>query len=543
MHYRIGINFFVLIIIIFLGILLRFYKLDSIPVQLNHDEISQLYDLKSIAETGKDIYGNSYPLALPSTGDYKPGHYIYISMISYLLFGDQEVTIRIAAAFFGILTILGTFLFVKILTKNWHIALLASFLIAITPSEIFYSRKSFESIIGVCLNLFGLFYLIKGLTLRGLNAFIYIGILIMTLAMYVYTSYVITVPLTLLLMLLIYWKKANLNRSSFFRIVVFWLICIFPLIFITFTNNDLRFRASSVFLTQDPNLGKLIGLTHNPLKAYFDLVFVKYLNQFNPVFLFVNGLSLTNQTMLDSGPLMIVQFPLIIMSFIFLFLYKKFLFQGKFLFFLILIAMIPSSITFEDFSPHRSVFTFTLFSIISAFGLYWLIHIIITSEFNKLFQSVLLGIIMLILTLNLTYFIRIYAFSYPYEKSQYIQYPFKQVAQYIWSQYNNFETIIFDPKFGITEPFVGVGAHYYLAYYGNLSPKEVQMMNLDLSEREMVMNKIIIRQIYWPYDKDLRNVLIIGSKWTIPIEQVDKNKIIYTFHFFDGQDAFYAIKL
>ncbi|MDP3973542.1 MAG: glycosyltransferase family 39 protein [Candidatus Daviesbacteria bacterium] len=533
----------ILLLIIIFGSFLRFYRLDNIPVQLNHDEISQLYDLKSIVGTGKDIYGNSYPLAFPSTGDYKPGHYIYISMIPYLLFGDQEVTIRIAAAFFGILTILGTFLFVKILTKNWHVALLASFLIAITPSEIFYSRKSFESIIGVCLNLFGLFYLIKGLTLRGLNAFIYIGILIMTLAMYVYTSYVITVPLTLLLIFFIYWKKANLNRNSFFRIVTLWLICIFPLIFITFTNNDLRFRASSVFLTQDPNLGKLIGLTHNPLKAYFDLVFVKYLNQFNPVFLFVNGLSLTNQTMLDSGPLMIVQFPLIIMSFIFLFLYKEFLFQGKFLFFLILIAMIPSSITFDDFSPHRSVFAFTLFSIISAFGLYWLIHVIITSELNKLFQSVLLGIIMLILTLNLTYFIRIYAFSYPYEKSQYIEYPFKEVSQYIWSQYGNFDNIIFDPKFGTIQPFVGVGAQYYIAYYGNLEPIFVQSEYLDLKDRQMSIGKIKIRQIYWPNDKNLKNILIIGSKWTIPINELDKAKIIHEFALYDGQPALYAIKL
>src|SRR3989344_8999886 len=137
----------ILLLITLFGGFLRFYKLDKYPIQLNHDEISQLYDSASIVETGKDIYGNFLPLAFPSTGDFKVGHYIYISLIPYFIFGIKEFMIRIPSAFFGTLEILAVFLFINQLTKNYKLSLLSVVLVAITPSEIFYSRKSFESVI------------------------------------------------------------------------------------------------------------------------------------------------------------------------------------------------------------------------------------------------------------------------------------------------------------------------------------------------------------------------------------------------------------
>ena len=82
----------ILLLLLFItltGGLLRFYQLDKYPVQLNHDEISQLYDTDSVAQTGKDIYGNFLPLAFPSTGEFKVGHYIYITVLPYFIFGAR----------------------------------------------------------------------------------------------------------------------------------------------------------------------------------------------------------------------------------------------------------------------------------------------------------------------------------------------------------------------------------------------------------------------------------------------------------------------
>lgn len=132
--------------------------------------------------------------------------------------------------------------------------------------------------------------------------------------------------------------------------------------------------------------------------------------------------------------------------------------------------------------------------------------------------------------------------SYPYEKSQNLQYPFKQVAQFAWLQYNNYDQIIFDPKFGEAAPVIGVGANYYLAYYGNYSPKNFQK-RYQINNQGLFFDKFSIREVFWAKDKDLSKVLIIGSSWSLPVQSINKDKILKTFYFYDGKPAFYAIEL
>lgn len=541
MHKLVNTKLF-LIAIILIAALFRFYKLSEYPVQLNHDEVSQLYDTASIVKTGKDIYGNFLPLAFLSTGDYKVGHYIYISTISYLIFGDREVTIRIPAAIFGTLTVLAVFLFINLLTKNWKLAMFSAALIAITPSEIFYSRKSFENVIGVCLNFFGLFCLLSTLDVKKNKLWGYVGAVIFALAMYIYTSQIIIVPLLLISFTFIF--KNSIRGKQFLKFFTLWLILLTPLIFMTLTNPDLRFRAASVFITQDVNLGSLISLSQDPFKSYIDFISLKYLNQLNPVYLFANGLDFTNQGLLGIGPLLFWQLPFVILGIIFLIRTKSLKIARRFLFSLVAISILPSAVTFESYSPHRAMFSFANLSIISAFGLYWFVQLILTLKIKKEFKASLFFVIIAAFFINLLYFIRMYAISYPFEKSQKIQYPFKQVSQFIWSEYDNFESIVFDPQFGEIEPQIGVGTQYYLAYYGHYPPDKLQEeYRIGNKPREVLFDKFSIRQVYWLEDKDLKNTLIIASPWSVPVDTIDKNKIIKTFYFYNKTPAFYAIKL
>ncbi|MDP3758841.1 MAG: glycosyltransferase family 39 protein [Candidatus Daviesbacteria bacterium] len=309
---------FILVLIILAGAFFRFFRLAEYPIQLNHDEISQLYDTRSILETKKDIYGNFLPLAFPSTGDYKVGHYIYISTIPNLLLGNKEITIRIPAAFFGTLTILAVFLFIKILTKNWLLAIFSAAVISFTPSEIFYSRKSFENVIGSSLDFFGLFFFLKHLKEGAGRGWAVLGVFVLAIAMYIYTSQTILIPLLMLLLIILFRKKILAQRKDFLLIFVLWIIFIIPLIIITTVNPSLRFRAQSVFVTQDVNLGKVINLNENKLKSYIDFIPTKLLHQFDPGYLFLDGLDLTNQNAFDVGPLLVWQFPFLVMGIIFL---------------------------------------------------------------------------------------------------------------------------------------------------------------------------------------------------------------------------------
>ena len=69
-----------LVFIVFLAVLLRFFKLGSIPPHLTPDEAALGYNAYSILKTGKDEFGKTFPLVFKSFGDYKPGLYVYASV-------------------------------------------------------------------------------------------------------------------------------------------------------------------------------------------------------------------------------------------------------------------------------------------------------------------------------------------------------------------------------------------------------------------------------------------------------------------------------
>ena len=549
--YQMNIKILLLLLFITLtGGLLRFYQLDKYPVQLNHDEISQLYDTDSVAQTGKDIYGNFLPLAFPSTGEFKVGHYIYITVLPYFIFGAREVTIRIPAAFFGTLIIPAVFLFIHQLTKNRKLALISAAVIAITPSEIFYSRKSFENIIGTFFVFCGLFALFRQLERNQGRFGPLLTALLLALPMYIYTSHTIVVPFTVGVFALLFRRKIRPLYKRFLMMLIVWIILLLPLVYITLNNPGIRFRASTVSIFQDANLtNQLQNIKQNNLvlsaiyqvKTVLEFSSTKYLKQFDPTYIFASGLDLTNQGMIGMGPLMLLQLPFFLLGIIYIVKPPFFLNNGKFLLALIFLAMLPSGFTYEEFSPHRSVWAFSIMSIISSFGIFWFFQVI-QKIFSMPIRAGLMCIFVLLLIINFVYFIHIYTVNFPFEKSQSIHYPYKQVALFAWSKHDQFDHIIVDPVYGQSAPVKAVAVHYYLAYYGNYPPAKFQK-DLKIEKSGMSFDKFIVREIDWSKDQNLRNTLIIASPWSIPTETIDKNKIIQRFDFYDGQPAFYAIKL
>ncbi len=83
-------------LVILAGILLvasslRFYKLTEIPPSLEWDEAATAYDANSILRTGRDQYGNFLPLSFRSIDDYKPPLYTYLTSISIVFFGWNDL--------------------------------------------------------------------------------------------------------------------------------------------------------------------------------------------------------------------------------------------------------------------------------------------------------------------------------------------------------------------------------------------------------------------------------------------------------------------
>ena len=101
-----------LLLIILIGIFLRFYRLGDVPSSLNWDEVSWGYNAYSITQTGKDEHGASFPLSFQAFGDYKQPVYVYLAAVSVKLFDLNPFSVRLPSAVLGSATILFVYLLV-----------------------------------------------------------------------------------------------------------------------------------------------------------------------------------------------------------------------------------------------------------------------------------------------------------------------------------------------------------------------------------------------------------------------------------------------
>ena len=148
--------YLILSVIVLLAALLRFPFLDVFPPSMIQDEVGIGYSAISIAETGKDEWGISYPLVFKSFGDYKAPAFIYTTALLYKVIGWQEVLPRMTSALAGLIIVLSGGLWAKKLFKSEELGLVAALLLAVNPWTIHLSRMALESNLGLAFFMLGL---------------------------------------------------------------------------------------------------------------------------------------------------------------------------------------------------------------------------------------------------------------------------------------------------------------------------------------------------------------------------------------------------
>src|SRR5581483_10976696 len=105
---------FILLGIVVVAFLCRFWQLGSNPPSLTWDEVAWGYNAYSLGIDGRDEFGKFLPHDfLESFGDYKPPVYAYLAIIPVKLFGLTEFATRFPSAFFGTLTVFLTYFLTK----------------------------------------------------------------------------------------------------------------------------------------------------------------------------------------------------------------------------------------------------------------------------------------------------------------------------------------------------------------------------------------------------------------------------------------------
>ena len=98
-----------LISIVVLAAILRFWQLGLVPPSPDWDEAALGYNAYSLLKTGKDEYGTRWPLALRSFDDYKPPLYAYLAIPTVKYLGLSTYSVRLPAAINGVLGVIGAY--------------------------------------------------------------------------------------------------------------------------------------------------------------------------------------------------------------------------------------------------------------------------------------------------------------------------------------------------------------------------------------------------------------------------------------------------
>lgn len=410
-----------LIAILILALVLRVYKLDSVPPAISWDEADVGYNALAIANYGRDEYGKFFPLFFRSFGDDKHPVHIYATAISTKILGLNEFSTRLPSALFGVFNVLLIYILSKILFKEDLIALSAALFLTISPYNLHFSRFNHEANFAFFFFLLGLilFYL----SLKKRKMMLPISMLSFSICFLTYHPAKVVVPVTLFILAILYFKKIILNIKG---IMISFLILIL-LMLIMIANPQLFGMARVNQTTLDKievKKTKLFQLTHNEFLGKINLVFIQYSWHFSPQYLFISG-DKNARLSSHSGEFYKIDALFLILGLVYL-LYKRS--KGGFMLLVWgIVAPLPSSLVEE--APHaaRAMFMMGSWHLISALGWYS----ILTISRKIFFRWIIIFATIIALGFSLFNYLNYYFGEYAKRYAIDWQYGMKQIVEFV----------------------------------------------------------------------------------------------------------------
>jgi 4-amino-4-deoxy-L-arabinose transferase-like glycosyltransferase len=503
----------IFIIIFLIGLFLRIIYLEKIPPGLYIDHVTKAYDAYSILKSGKNVYGEKFPLFFDTGLDRREPIFIYTISFFIFLFGLSKISVSLAAVFYGTMTILATYLFVKS-TFGEKEALISSFLIAVSPWNFVLSRNVFR-VISLP------FFLVMGLYFWRISDFknkkyIALSGIFFGLVLYTYTTSRLFLPLILISLFVIDFKKIIKRKKSIIVFILSFLITSLPFIYyFTLNYNELQKRFNSISIFNKEFIEKNKSLSNKDIILLYCETFLKnYLKHFSFNFLFLHGDSNHRHSVPNFGQLHIFEFPLLLIGIIICLIRKNNYY--KFLIFWLIIYPIPSSLTNEGI-PHalRSYNGFPVFEIISSLG-----FVFIIDEIYKRKMTFLILLIFIVIVFFCYKFFAYYFQRYSIETYYYYDKYLGEAIQYGIKLENNYDKIILDTDV--------MGQEYYVAFYKKLDPNLFRESKIKttkfclINECEQLENKKVL--LITDKEKNVKNFNLINKL------QIENNKTVFYFY-------------
>lgn len=476
-----------LIVILLLAFLLRVVGVDQYPVGFTPDEASWGYDAYSLFKTGKDQWGESWPLTLRSFGDFKLPLYAYLTIPSVAIFGLNEFATRLPNAVFGTLAVLATYLMVKELFRNKNhpsLPLLAALLLAISPWHITLSRGAFEANLTTFFLPLGVWAFLKGLKQP---LWMVVSAICLGLNLFTYHSARIITPLIVLTLIVLtphyYQRSVVKHRWALGVFSVFLAVAFYTIFFgagargtdiaiFNPTDNwasvaDRRYE--SVLSGLPDSLSRVFS---NKIVYTIKTFITNYFSYLSPQFLFTQGAGEWTYGMIPGrGVLYLVELPFILTA-----VWQ--IVRGKLtrmnpislIAVWILLSPIPAALTKgPGYAGNRAAVMMPAIQILSAYGAVVLWNIAQT-RWPRLKHKLLYGYVAILL-FSLAFLMEAYIYHSPREASGSMLYGRKEAISFAVSVEEQYATILINRS--LSEPQI------YVAFYKKWDPTDYQNESRD----------------------------------------------------------------
>lgn len=498
----------VLFLIIVLATVFRLYRLDEFP-SFHADEADFANNGYSILKTSRDQEGNFLPLGTTSVGDLRPAFYAYLSAFSIKLFGFNELATRLPTTIFSLLTIVLLFFITLEIFKDKKMALLSSFLLAVSFWHITLSREASEKIVALFLVTCGIFWLYRYLhTLK-------IRYILMALVLFFISIHTYYAPRFFLLVFLpiihFFLKKSFFSKKGFFVATLFSVFCLLTIFFTFFySTSSERIKQLSIFnnpstiallgeqIREDGSTGNVLltRFFHNKPLAFTLTTVKNYLSYFSPQFLFLDG-GFPNRVKVPAVGLMnYFEFPFLLIG---VYLLMKRLLEErmpelKILFCWILISIFPAALTFDEVpNIYRTILILPPLIMIIAYGM--------VKSFSFFSKNKLFIIIMPIFIFgygwSFAYFLHQYFVHYEIHQPWSRNYAQKILALTIQKNYSQAKIVFVPELYG--------GVEQMFRFYLQFNPAQYQKERLLTDKSHQRFRNIQFTPEICPYPRLLQN--------------------------------------
>ncbi len=547
-------------VLFFTLIFTRFYKLNEYPPHLTIDEVSIGYNAYSILKTGMDEWGEFMPISFRSVGDYKAPTLIYLTVPFIKFFGLNEWGVRLPVAIFSFISVLlfwylvNKFIFKD---KSSYLAYISTFIFALSPWLIVYSRSGYEAVVAQTFMLANIIFAFKLKETKKISDFFWM-VIFAYLSAVTYHSTKMVVPLLniyfvlsnkkILIESVVDWSK----KEKFKLIILCTILVAITIFFVTnFIFGSGSSRAKMTFLTKDFEFARVLlpEFEKNPYSVFTSIIgffsfwYKRYLDYFSPNFYLFSGLGLATPSYPAQGVIYAVEYLFFIIGFCGIvfkdnklkeFFAEKYF--GNFLLVWFMVGLLPASLTNNAQHSLRTLNLLPVLSIVISLGIAFIFKKI---KHSTLFLCAFFAIIILGYSLGVTRFLDYYLLHYPVELSENRSFGWKQVSLYANAHHQEYQLVYVDSRFGTEGQYIYGVPYLYLLFYSQYDP--LTYIQGRKTFRGTNFENYVFTDINWYGMDHSQNNLYISSPWSIPVTTSKKTNIKLYVPFLNNKSGLYVV--